>query len=53
MDITKKKQTQIYRQTWGKGQNRGEGLQLFTITAYKLSYKDMLYNTGNIGKRFK
>ena len=53
---TKKKQTRRYREQtsayqWGEGswegqyKGRGEGVQ---IIRYKISYKYILYNTGNI-----
>ena len=54
VNITKKKQTQRYREQisgyqWGEGRGegkyRGRGLR---GTDYKISYRDILYNTGNI-----
>ena len=54
--ITKKKQSHRYREQtsgyqWGEGRGEGQyrvgGLR-GTNYWYKISYKDILYNTGNI-----
>ena len=55
MNVTIKKQTHRYKEQtrgyqWGdgkEGQNNDAGLR-DKITVYKISYKDILYNMGNI-----
>ena len=55
MNVTIKKQTHRYKEQisgyqWGEGkdgQNNDVGLRDKT-TVYKISYKDILYNMGNI-----
>ena len=56
VNITKKKQTHRYREEisgyqWGEGKDEGRYrsklLKVQTVL-YKISYKDILYNTGNI-----